>query len=103
MIKSKLIDGKVLLTRDDEDRQPLIQRLARIEGQIRGIRAMLEDDRYCGDELHQVKAVMAALREFAIMLAEQHIMASSRLAAETKRNEKIHGDITRVLRDALRL
>jgi DNA-binding FrmR family transcriptional regulator len=103
MIKSRLVDGKVLLSREDEDRKPLLQRLARVEGQIRGIRAMIEEDRYCGDELQQVKAALSALREFAILLAEQHISASVELASGKKREEKIRADIGRILRDALRL
>lgn len=43
------------------ERKSLINRLGRIEGQVRGVRAMVEQDRYCIDILHQIQAVKAAL------------------------------------------
>lgn len=43
------------------DRTSIIKRLNRIEGQVRGVARMLEDDRYCMDILHQVQAIKAAL------------------------------------------
>ena len=62
------------LTRRDEDtKKKLINRLARIEGQIRGIRAMVEKDAYCTDILTQVAAVNAALNSFNKVLLANHI------------------------------
>ena len=46
--------------RCDEEKKALINRLSRIEGQVRGIRAMVENDAYCADILTQVAAVSAA-------------------------------------------
>ena len=43
------------------DKTPLLNRLRRIEGQVRGLAQMIENDRYCIDVLHQVQAVKAAL------------------------------------------
>ena len=103
MIKSKLVDGKVFLMREADDRKPLLQRLVRIEGQIRGIKAMIENDRYCGDELHQVKAATAALRAFAAVLAEQHIVASSQLASSGRKDASVRADLLRILGHALRM
>lgn len=51
----------------------LITRLNRIEGQIRGIRNMVETDRYCVDILTQVTAAQSALNSFSKMLLAQHI------------------------------
>ena len=48
-------------------------RLNRIEGQIRGLKAMLEDDRYCVDILTQVSAAQAALNSFSRVLLSNHI------------------------------
>jgi DNA-binding FrmR family transcriptional regulator len=45
-----------------KERTAILNRLNRIEGQVRGIRQMITDDRYCIDILHQVQAVRAALR-----------------------------------------
>ena len=66
-------DGRLYLRRTAEERQPIVARLARIEGQVRGIRQMIEDDRYCGDELQQASAMMATMREFAILNISQHL------------------------------
>jgi len=58
----------------------LQKRLRRIEGQVRGIQGMVDEDRWCPDILQQVAAVKAALDKVALGLAEghvQHCMASS--------------------------
>lgn len=57
---------------DDDGRKKMINRLSRIEGQIKGMKAMLEDDRSCGDVLMQVAAAEKGLRAFAIELAKSH-------------------------------
>ena len=61
--------------RDKETREykRLVCRLNRIEGQIRGIKKMLDDDRYCVDILTQVSAVQSALNAFNKELLGQHI------------------------------
>ena len=50
----------------------LLNRLRRIEGQVRGIEGMVEDDRYCIDVLTQISAVQAALDKVALGLVDQH-------------------------------
>lgn len=50
-----------------------LRRLARIEGQIRGIAAMVEQDRYCADVLVQISAVQEALRGVALELLRNHL------------------------------
>lgn len=59
--------------RDDKEYKSLINRLSRIEGQIRGIRNMVENDVYCVDILTQVSAVNAALNSFNKALLSEHI------------------------------
>ena len=49
------------------------KRLNRIEGQVRGIGRMIDDDRYCVDVLTQVSAVQAALDALALQLLEHHL------------------------------
>jgi len=49
-----------------------INRLKRIEGQVRGITKMIEDDRYCIDILHQVQAVKTALRKAESEILKSH-------------------------------
>jgi DNA-binding FrmR family transcriptional regulator len=66
---------------DKEDRMPgytdhkdqLSKRLRRIEGQVRGLQQMIEDDRYCIDVLTQVSAVTKALQAVAIELMGDHL------------------------------
>ncbi|MCH5351467.1 MAG: metal-sensing transcriptional repressor [Clostridiales bacterium] len=59
--------------RSDEEKKKLINRLNRIEGQIRGIRAMVERDAYCPDILTQSAAVNAAVNAFNKDLIAGHI------------------------------
>ena len=59
--------------RDEQEKKALMTRLSRIEGQVRGIRAMVEDDRYCVDILTQVSAIQAALNGFNKELLARHI------------------------------
>ncbi len=59
--------------RSPEERQSLSNRLKRIEGQIRGIIRMLEEDAYCVDILTQVSAVSSALSGFSRELLSSHI------------------------------
>ena len=59
--------------RANQEKKKLLNRLKRIEGQVRGIEAMVEDDIYCTDILIQVSAVTAALNSFNKVLLENHI------------------------------
>lgn len=59
--------------RSEDERKKLIHRLNRIEGQIRGIRKMLEKDAYCADILIQSAAVNAAINAFNKELMASHI------------------------------
>lgn len=59
--------------RTDEEYRKLVNRLSRIEGQIRGVRNMLENDAYCTDIVLQVSAINAALNSFNKILLAEHI------------------------------
>ena len=59
--------------RSEKEYKDLINRLNRIEGQIRGIKGMIEKDAYCTDILTQVSAVSAALNSFNRVLLSNHI------------------------------
>lgn len=50
-----------------------VKRLARIEGQVRGVTRMVEDDQYCIDVLTQVSATTKALQSLAVKLLEEHM------------------------------
>ena len=55
------------------DKATLIKRLHRIEGQVRGLEKMVEDDRYCIDVLTQISAVNTALESLAFRILDQHV------------------------------
>lgn len=59
--------------RSEKEYRDLLNRLNRIEGQVRGVRGMLEKDAYCTDILVQVAAVNAALNSFSKVLLANHI------------------------------
>jgi DNA-binding FrmR family transcriptional regulator len=55
-----------------DDRQKILNRLRRIEGQVRGVEKMVEDDRYCIDIVTQISAIQAALDKVALGLMDDH-------------------------------
>ena len=59
--------------RSEEEYKDLANRLSRIEGQIRGIRRMLDEEAYCIDILNQVSAANCALNSFTKVLLSEHI------------------------------
>ena len=56
-----------------KDKDALINRLHRIEGQVRGVERMVEDDRYCIDILTQIAAVNTALESLAFKVLDDHV------------------------------
>lgn len=57
----------------DEDKAKVIARLRRIEGQVRAITQMVEDDKYCIDILTQISASNSALKSVALLLLDDHL------------------------------
>ena len=55
------------------DKENILARLRRIEGQVRGIQKMVDDDKYCIDILTQVNAATGALKQVAVGLLDDHI------------------------------
>jgi DNA-binding FrmR family transcriptional regulator len=79
----------------------LLKRLRRIEGQVRGVEGMVEDDRYCIDVLTQISAVQAALDKVALGLLDEHARhcvmgAEDKLRAD--RADELMGAVGRLLR-----
>ncbi len=60
-------------TRDETERRELMNRLKRIEGQVRGLQRMLDEDAYCPDILTQASAVQSALNGFCRLLLANHL------------------------------
>lgn len=59
--------------RNDGENKELLNRLSRIEGQVRGVKKMIEEERYCVDVLTQVSAIQSALNSFNKVLLSNHI------------------------------
>jgi DNA-binding FrmR family transcriptional regulator len=71
--RDKRLGGDVSPPGYSKDKDALVRRLHRIEGQVRGIERMVEDDRYCIDILTQISAVNTALESLAFQLLDQHV------------------------------
>jgi DNA-binding FrmR family transcriptional regulator len=56
-----------------KDKEALVERLHRIEGQVRGVERMVEEDRYCIDILTQIAAVNTALEALAFKILDEHV------------------------------
>ena len=79
----------------------LNQRLARIEGQVRGIQRMVDDERYCIDVLTQISAVQAALDKVALGLLDDHASSCVIGAApdeQAERTEELMAAVARLMR-----
>lgn len=61
-----------VVPRSDKEKEQMANRLKRIEGQVRGIQKMIEEDRYCVDVLVQMSAINAALKKVGYSLMERH-------------------------------
>jgi len=66
----------------------LLTRLRRIEGQVRGVEGMVEDERYCIDVLTQISAIQAALDKVALGLLDDHARHCVMGAADDERADK---------------
>jgi DNA-binding FrmR family transcriptional regulator len=70
------------------DKEALLKRLRRIEGQVRGLQGMVADDRYCIDVLTQISAAQAALDKVALGLLDEHARHCVMGAGEDQQGEK---------------
>lgn len=101
-MSSEYKEGRILLTRTPVERAPLLNRLSRIEGQVRGLRQMIEQDRYAGDEVQQTNAIMAAIREVCLMIVSDHLDAGLACALDPVTRDDCIADMVRLLRTALK-
>ena len=76
------------------DKPAIRARLSRIEGQVRGIQRMVDEDRYCIDVLTQVNAVKAALESLALVLLEDHVEHCVADAVRSGRGEQRVKELT---------
>ena len=79
------------------DKQGLMDRLKKVEGQVRGLQRMIDEDRYCVDVLTQVAAVRAALNRVGMMLMESHARGCMRAAARRGEGDESVAELMDVL------
>ena len=83
------------------NKQTILRRLGRIEGQARGIARMVEEDRYCVDILQQIASMQAAADAVALMLLEDHVkgcVADGLRSGSDERVDEVVGVIRRYLK-----
>jgi CsoR family transcriptional regulator, copper-sensing transcriptional repressor len=82
-------------------KEQLLKRLRRIEGQVRGVQGMVEDDRYCIDVLTQISAIQAALDKVALGLLDdhaRHCVIEGPEAEKDDRTEELMAAVGRLMR-----
>jgi CsoR family transcriptional regulator, copper-sensing transcriptional repressor len=84
-----------------KDRGELLNRLRRIEGQVRGIARLVDEEAYCLDVLQQVEAMTAAADGVALLLLEDHIDGCLAHAIETGQGQPYVDEVMTVVRRAL--
>ncbi|MDD9149458.1 MULTISPECIES: metal-sensitive transcriptional regulator [unclassified Sporolactobacillus] len=84
--------------RTAEEKQKIINRLKRVEGQVRGLQKMIEEDRYCVDILIQLSAVEAALKKIGYSVLERHTRTCVSRAIEEGRGTDQVNELLKVLK-----
>jgi CsoR family transcriptional regulator, copper-sensing transcriptional repressor len=84
-----------------ENREAVLKRLRRIEGQVRGVERMVEENRYCIDVVTQVTAIQAALDKVALELLSDHAahcVVGGKSGEQQERTEELMAAVKRLLR-----
>ncbi|HZJ86097.1 MAG TPA: metal-sensitive transcriptional regulator [Erysipelotrichaceae bacterium] len=93
----EFLHDKPVVPRTDEEKQAVINRLKRIEGQVRGIERMVDEDRYCIDILVQIKAINAALNKVGNTITERHIKHCISSAVKNDDGDKAIDELLKVI------
>ena len=95
-------EGKLYVHRNGQERVRITDRLKKIEGQVRGVWKMIDEGRYCLDEIQQANAIVAAMREVELLIISDHLEAGMEFAVDSKDKDAAVKDMMTVLRSALR-
>ena len=85
-----------------DNREDLLLRLRKMEGQVRGLQRMVKEDRYCLDIVMQINAFTAAAREVEVLVLEDHLRGCVRDAVKEDDGEAAIKEMVQVLRKSLR-
>jgi CsoR family transcriptional regulator, copper-sensing transcriptional repressor len=84
------------------DKDNLLRRLRKMEGQVRGLQQMVEDDRYCLDVVQQINALTAAAREVSLLVLSDHLKGCVVAATNDEEKDAALKEMMTVLSKALR-
>lgn len=88
----------VMIPKSKEEMKLLINRLRRIEGQVRGLQNMVEEDRYCIDILTQISSVISALENVNLILLERHAKKCLKEAYKNGKEEESVQELMEVIK-----
>ena len=85
-----------------KDKDAVMARMKRLEGQARGIAGMIEDDRYCIDIVQQLTALSSAADEVALIILQSHIEGCVANAIKEQRGEEYVKELMATIRKAMK-
>lgn len=85
-----------------ESKEDMLKRLKRIEGQVRGIQKMIEEEKYCADILTQVAAVRAAINKVGSIILEKHSMTCIQNAVSSEDKEKALSELAKTMQSFMK-
>lgn len=85
-----------------ESKQDILKRLRRVEGQVKGIQRMIDEDKYCIDILTQVAAVRAAMNKVGCILLEKHSMKCIENVVSSEDKEKALGELAKTIQSFMK-
>lgn len=89
----KYYKGGIRVGKEEEKKVAIINRLRRIEGQVKGIQKMVGEDKVCGDILVQIAAARAALNKVGGMILEDHMKDCIKASLDNGTDEKVLDDL----------
>ena len=93
---------EIVVTSSRSNQAELLRRLRRVEGQVRGVQRMIEEDRYCIDIVTQLQAITAAADKVAQQVLEEHIRGCVSDAIRERRGDDAITELMDVLGKAMR-
>lgn len=90
-------EKKPVIPYSDDEKKEIKSRLKKIEGQIRGLEKMVDEDRYCVDILIQIAAVQAALKKVGFSLLERHAKMCVRRSVQSGNGEEMIEEMLKVI------
>ena len=79
------------------DKKNLIIRLRRIEGQVRGLQRMIDEEKYCVDILHQINAVQGGLKKVGLKILDKHVHGCVQRAVKNEEGDEIIDELMDLL------